>query len=176
MRPHPQAPAVPLACLLLALAAPDVLASPVPAERPAAVLLVRVYPHQHVDAATLRHAISIADGLLSPAGLALIWRICDRPAACPPDENRAPGIVVNFSPRVDPRRPGRCGMAAFGRKEGQGTVLIAVPCAVDVAHRLRQQLDTRSNAWLGGLSGDERDRRRARPPLTRTRVLLEESQ
>jgi hypothetical protein len=145
---------VPFACLLLALAAQDVGASSARGEGPAAPLLVRLYPHGHVDADALWRAISVADELLSSAGLAMIWRVCDGPAACSPDENRSPGIVVSFSPRVDARRPGRCGMAAFGSREPQGTVIVAVPCAVDVAHRLRQQLDTRSDAWLASLSAD----------------------
>jgi hypothetical protein len=145
----------PIACLLLALAAQTVLVSSVRAEGPAAVLLVRLYPHGHVDAASLQRAISIADELLSPTGLVTIWTVCVGPAACRAEENRAPGIVVSFSPRVDARRPGRCGMAALGSKESQGTVLIAVPCAVDVAQRVRQQPDTRSNAWLASLSDDD---------------------
>jgi hypothetical protein len=112
----------PFAGLLMALAAQDVLASSVSIEGPPAVLQIRVYPSGHVDAATLRRAISMAHELLSPAGLGLVWRVCEGQAACPVGENRAPGIVVSFSPGVDARRPSRCGMAAFGGRESEGTV------------------------------------------------------
>ena len=67
-------------------------------------------------------------------------------------ENRAPGIVVSFSPGVDARRPSRCGMAAFGSRETEGTVIVAVPCVAEVTQGLHRQLATGTNAWPGGVS------------------------
>ena len=40
-------------------------------------LRVRAYADRHVDDATMRAAMAVADDLLASAGLVVAWRVCD---------------------------------------------------------------------------------------------------
>jgi len=108
-------------------------------------LSVRVYAEAHVDAGTVRPALEVAGNLLAAAGIAVSWRICETPAACPRDEGAAPGIVVILSSRLRRNDSEICGLAAHGSRPTAGTVIVSVPCVAAFAFRLTRGGQTRTN-------------------------------
>jgi hypothetical protein len=133
--------------LTLALAAPGLLADGPPPDGPEIAFRVRAYAEKRVRAETLRGAVDVAGELVSKAGIAGTWRLCDTAASCPLVESRVPEIVVILSRRTDPKRPGRCGIAALGTNESSGTVTVSVPCVENVVARLQRQSATKSNPF-----------------------------
>jgi hypothetical protein len=131
--------------------------SPVPPPVPPAALAeatsddgivrVRLYADRRVDAALLRRAQSDASGLLSSAGVANAWLICNSPDACPPAPEADP-VVVILSSTDRPSGRENCGMAAHGTNDRQGSVVISVPCVAGVAFRLSRSPAVRGNPLL----------------------------
>ena len=64
-----------------------------------AALRVRVYADRHVDAATVRPALEVAEHLLASAGLVVAWRLCETAQSCPIEDTPVPEIVVILSSR-----------------------------------------------------------------------------
>jgi hypothetical protein len=112
-----------------------------------AVVRVRLYADRQVDDALLRRAQSDASRLLSSAGVANAWRICNAPDACPPVPETVP-IVVILSSKGRPSGRENCGMAAHGTNDREGSVVISVPCVAGVAFRLSRHSAMRGNPLL----------------------------
>ncbi len=134
--------------LLLALAGQGLLADVPPPDRPEIAFRVRAYAERRVGAETLQRAIEAADELLSRAGIAGTWRLCDTPASCPLVESRVPEIVVILSARTDPNVGAAAGWRLWARTNPTGTVTVSVPCVENVVTRLQLQLATRSHPLL----------------------------
>jgi hypothetical protein len=141
--------------LTLALAAPGLLADVPPPDEPEIAFRVRAYAGRQVEPETLRRAVEVADDLLSKAGIAAAWRLCDPPASCPITESPIPEIVVILLAHTDSNRRGRCGMAAIDPSKSTGTVTVSVPCVQAVVDRLREQLATRTHPILARARHDD---------------------
>ncbi|AMY09285.1 hypothetical protein LuPra_02500 [Luteitalea pratensis] len=109
-------------------------------------LRVRVYADRHVDEATVRPALEVAEHLLASAGLGVAWRVCDTEQACPVGDTPVPAIIVILSSRDRPRE--NCGVAAHGARDSAGTVIVSVPCLAGVAFRLTRRAGTGTNPLL----------------------------
>jgi hypothetical protein len=111
-------------------------------------LRVRAYADRHVDEATVRSALVVAQHLLGSAGLAVVWRMCDAAESCPVEETPAPEIVVILSSRN--RQNGRddCGVAARSERVAAGTVIVSVPCVAGAAFRMTRRSRTGTNPLL----------------------------
>jgi hypothetical protein len=118
-------------------AAPDLVA-----------LRVRAYADKHVDEATMRPALEVADDLLTSAGLVVAWRVCDPAQSCPVEDTPVPEIVVLLSSRDRQNGRENCGVAAHGARDSAGTVMVSVPCVAGVAFRLTRRPGTGTNPLL----------------------------
>jgi hypothetical protein len=118
-------------------AAPDLVA-----------LRVRAYADKHVDEATVRPALEVADDLLASAGLVVAWRVCDTAQSCPVEDTSVPEIVVIVSSRDRQGDRENCGVAAHGAQDSAGTVMVSVPCVAGVAFRLTRRAGTGTNPLL----------------------------
>jgi hypothetical protein len=141
--------------LSLTLVSQGLLSAVSPPDRPEIAFRVRAYAERKIDTETLRRVVEVADDLLSRAGVAGIWRLCDTAASCPLVESRVREIVVILSTRSDPKRRGRCGVAALGDQESTGTVTVSVPCVEEVGTRLQRQLATRTHPNLAVARHDD---------------------
>ena len=110
-------------------------------------LRVRVYADRHVDEATVRPALEVAEHLLASAGLGVAWRVCDTAQACPVEDTPVPEIIVILSSR-NRRTRENCGVAAHGARDSAGTVIVSVPCLAGVAFRLTRRAGTGTNPLL----------------------------
>ena len=99
-------------------------------------LNVRVYADHGVDGRTIEGAQRAAGGLLTSAGIELVWRSCEPVALCnawtrPPRE-----VTVILSGDALGDRVENCGRSAVGSRAGEGTIRVSVPCVAGVAERL----------------------------------------
>jgi len=118
-------------------AAPDLVA-----------LRVRAYADKHVDDATVRPALKVAEHLLASAGLVVSWRVCEMAQSCPVEVTPIPEIVVILSSRDRQNGRENCGVAAHGARDSAGTVMVSVPCVAGVAFRLTRRPGTGTNPLL----------------------------
>jgi hypothetical protein len=109
-------------------------------------LRVRAYADSHVDDATVRPALEMAERLLASAGLVVAWRLCETAQSCPVEDTPVPEIVVILSSRDRQRE--NCGLAAHGARDSTGTVIVSVPCVAGVSFRLTRQAGTGTNPLL----------------------------
>jgi hypothetical protein len=131
--------------LLMAMAAPGLMLQTPEQGRDRVGLRARVYADRQVDEGSVRPALEVAGELLSSAGLAVFWRVCETSEACPALDGAAGETVVILSSR-DRRIGGEhCGVAAHGSPDTAGTVIVSVPCAARFAFRLTRALETRTN-------------------------------
>ncbi len=126
---------------------------PVANETDMVALRVRAYADEHVDEATIRPALEVAEHLLASAGLVMVWRVYDTAQSCPVLDTQVPEIVVILSSRE--RQNGRCGVAAHGAPDPAGTVMVSVPCVAGVAFRLTRRPGTGTNPLLAMPSHDD---------------------
>ena len=111
-------------------------------------LRVRVHADAHVDDATVRPALAVADELLALADLVVAWRICDRAQSCPVADTSVPEIVVILSSRDPQVGREHCGIALHGARDMAGTVMVSIPCVAGVAFRLSRYAGTGTNPLL----------------------------
>jgi hypothetical protein len=117
-------------------------------DRDLVVLRVRAYADKHVDEATIRPALEVADHLLASAGLVVAWRVCDTAQSCPVEDTPVSEIVVILSSRDRAKGGENCGVAAHGVRDSAGTVMVSVPCVAGVAFRLTRRAGTGTNPVL----------------------------
>jgi hypothetical protein len=107
---------------------------------------LRIVYHTDLAAEVRSLARETASTLLVPAGLELAWDECEAPSSCAVTGDER-SVVVRF---VATTGPASCGVSA-GRFGASPTVLIFVPCAVDLRHAVLRKPVGRSNPALATL-------------------------
>jgi hypothetical protein len=107
---------------------------------------LRIVYHTDVAVDVRSLARDTARTLLTPTGLSLGWEECEAPSSCTPaDDERS--VVVRV---VATTGPAACGVTA-GRFGASPTVLVFMPCAVDLHHAVLRKPVGRSNPALATL-------------------------
>ena len=113
----------------------------------APTLQVWTYVTGALEPADRAAARQIADDLLSSAGVAVEWRTCDGPEACSRTTDPSPNVTLILTSA----RRRACGTAALERSGLSATVLISVPCVIDVVLEVTHGPAGRSNPLLSTL-------------------------
>ena len=155
--------------------APKTLGLLTPAQGPIAptpTLQVHLHADSGVDRSILPGARLVAEALLTAAGVATAWRLCDG-TPCPAIPSGVPSVVAILQSR---RHRGRCGLATRADQLVAGSIIVSVPCVASVAFRalalgeirhppIARHAQTRRSRGRG-----DRARNRA-PPRHRTCVI-----
>jgi hypothetical protein len=115
-------------------------------------LRVRAYADKRVDQALLVTTREDTQRLMASAGISAEWRLCRAAADCPVDGGPVPEVVVILTSSDRPGRRENCGLAALGKADARGTVMVWVPCLERGAHRIRNDLANRLNPSLAMLT------------------------
>jgi hypothetical protein len=99
---------------------------------PTPTLQVRLHADSGVDRSIVPGARLVAEALLTAAGVATAWRLCDG-TPCPAVPNGVPSVVAILQSKS---HRGRCGLATRADHLVAGSVMVSVPCVASVAFEL----------------------------------------